>query len=312
MSNFMICVNAVVPIFLLIATGYGAKRAGFIREEEVPRMNAVAFKVFMPLMCFYNLYNSNLSSAVRPGLIAFAVLGVLAAYALSLCYAVLFVRQRNRKGVVIQGIYRSNFLIIGFPFAAGLVGEMDLGVVAVLSAIVVPIFNVLAVVTLEAYNGKTPEIRKLLFEIVKNPLIQGSVVGIVFLAAGIRLPASVEKAVGDLSGIASPLLLFLLGAFFKLGGFRAHIPELMAVCLGRLVVIPALALSAAVWLGFRGIEFVTLLGIFASSTAANSFTMAQQMGGDPDLAGDIVVLTSALCSFTLFAWSLLFKQMGIY
>ena len=152
MSNFMICVNAVVPIFLLIATGYGAKRAGFIREEEVPRMNAVAFKVFMPLMCFYNLYNSNLSSAVRPGLIAFAVLGVLAAYALSLCYAVLFVRQRNRKGVVIQGIYRSNFLIIGFPFAAGLVGEMDLGVVAVLSAIVVPIFNVLAVEVIHWYS----------------------------------------------------------------------------------------------------------------------------------------------------------------
>ena len=66
--------------------------------------------------------------------------------------------------------------------------------------------------------------------------------GIVFLAAGIRLPASVEKAVGDLSGIASPLLLFLLGAFFKLGGFRAHIPELTAVCLGRLVVVPGLAL----------------------------------------------------------------------
>ena len=64
-------------------------------------------------------------------------------------------------------------------------------------------------------------------------------------------------------------------------------------------------------LGFRGVELVSLLGVFASSTAIASFTMAQQMGGDAELAGDIVVSTSALCSFTLFGWSLLFKLTGL-
>ena len=64
-------------------------------------------------------------------------------------------------------------------------------------------------------------------------------------------------------------------------------------------------------MGFRGVELVSLLGIFASSTAIASFTMAQQMGGDAELAGDIVVWTSALCSFTLFGWSLLFKLLAL-
>ena len=71
-------------------------------------------------------------------------------------------------------------------------------------------------------------------------------------------------------------------------------------------------LSLAALLGFRGTEFVTLIALYASSTAVASFTMAEQMGGDAKLAGNIVVVTSACASFTLFFWSLLFKQLGLY
>ena len=65
-------------------------------------------------------------------------------------------------------------------------------------------------------------------------------------------------------------------------------------------------------LGFQGVAFVSLIGVFASPTAVNSFTMAQQMGGDAELAGDIVVSTSALCIVTMFAWSVLFKALGAF
>lgn len=79
-----------------------------------------------------------------------------------------------------------------------------------------------------------------------------------------------------------------------------------------MVIVPALVLRVAIRLGFRGIEFITLLAIFASSTAVASFTMAEQMGGDAALAGDIVVMTSALASLTLFGWSLLFKSLNLF
>ena len=79
-----------------------------------------------------------------------------------------------------------------------------------------------------------------------------------------------------------------------------------------MVIVPALVLGVAIRLGFRGIELITLLAIFASSTAVASFTMAEQMGGDAKLAGNIVVVTSALASLTLFGWSLIFKVLGLY
>lgn len=312
MNSFFVCLNAIVPIFLVMAAGYASKCAGFIKEEHVPWMNKVLFKAFIPTMCFYNIYSSDLSQGIRPFYVAFMVIAILVEYALCLAYGMVFVHDDRRKGVVVQGLYRSNFLFVGIPLAASLLGEGSMGVVAISSAIVAPMFNILAVVTLEAYNGKKPNAKKLLLEILKNPLIIGCALGVLTLALEIHLPAAVESAVSDIGKATSPMLLFLLGAFFRFSGAKDHKKELIAVCVGRLIIIPAIGLTAAALLGFRGVEYVTLLVIFASSSAIASFTMAQQMGGDADLAGDIVVMTSALCSFTLFLWSFLSMQMGMF
>ena len=243
-------------------------------------------------------------------LLVYAVLWVFVEYLLSLGYALLFVKDRSRRGVVIQGLYRSNFVIIGLPIAESLAGG-DLGPVAMLLAVVIPIFNILAVITLAVFNGEKPVLKKVVLDILENPLIIGSAAGIAVLLAGLRLPAALEKVVSQMSNATSPIHLFLLGAFFQFKGMRSHLRELAGVCIGRLVVFPTLFLGLAAAIGFRGVELVSLMGVFASSTAIASFTMAQQMGGDAELAGDIVVSTSALCSFTLFGWSLLFKVLGL-
>ena len=312
MNSFLICLSAIGPIFLSIAAGYAARQFGAVREEDIPRMNAVAFRFFLSCMCFYNVYASDLSSALRPRLIAFTVPGVLIAYGLSLAYGILFVPRPEQRGVMIQGLFRSNYTILGLPLAAGLFGSGEIGVAAVTSAIVVPIFNSLSVITLEVCSGKKPGIRRLLLSVAKNPLILGTAAGLLTLALGIRLPAPVEKAVQMMSQAASPLMLFLLGAFFRFRGLKAHWRQLLAVCFGRLVLIPAIAMSAAAALGFRGIELITLLTVFASSTAVASFPMAQQQGGDAALAGDIVVATSVCASVTLFLWCFLFKSLNFF
>ena len=310
MESFIVCLNAVLPIFLLMAVGYAARCFHLLDRADVAKINKLVFRTFLPVMVFYNIYNSELSSAVRGSLLAYAVLGVLAEFLISSGYALLFVKDSHRRGAVIQGLFRSNFVIIGLPIAESLV-DGDLGPVAMLLAAVVPLYNVLAVITLAIFNGQKPDWKKVLLDILENPLIIGSAVGIAALLAGIRLPAPLEKVVSQMSDATSPMLLFLLGAFFQFRGMRGHVRELAAVCLGRLVVFPALFLGLAAAMGFRGVELVSLLGIFASSTAIASFTMAQQMGGDAELAGDIVVWTSALCSFTLFGWSLLFKLLAL-
>lgn len=311
MDNLILCLSAILPILLLAALGYTAKRAGLIREEDVPRANKWSFAIFMSLMCFYNIYTSDLSSALRPRLIVFTLLAILAEYALSfLCTR--GIKEPARRGVMIQGLFRSNYAILGLPMAAGLAAGGDIGVAAVMGAVVVPCFNVLAVITLSLFNGSKVELRKLLLGIARNPLILGTAAGLLFLLLKIRLPQVLKKPVQDLAKAASPLMLFLMGAFFRFRSDRATRKAASLVCVGRLLVIPALILGLAALLGFRGVELITLLAVFATPTAVASFTMAEQMGGDAELAGSIVVTGSFLSAFTLFVWSFLFKMLNFY
>ena len=312
MENLMISANAVLPMCLVMALGYGTRRLGWIRREEISAINKIAFRIFLPCLLYYNVYCSDLSGSFDPLLMAYAVGGVLLTFGLSLGYTLLTEKLPERRGVMIQGMFRSNYVIMGIPVATALLGADQLGTVSILIAVVVPLFNMLSVVVLEVFRGQKPKPLHILGQIAKNPLVIGSVLGILTLAAGIRLPHILEQTIQNISAIASPLQLFLLGAFFQFSGLKTYRRELMTVSAAKLIVAPGLFLGLGALLGFRGVAFVSLIGVFASPTAVNSFTMAQQMGGDAELAGDIVVTTSAVSVPTMFLWIFLFKSLGVF
>ena len=312
MENLMISANAVLPMCLVMAIGYGTRRLGWIRREEISTINKIAFRIFLPCLLYYNIYCSDLSGSFDPLLMTYAVGGVLLTFGLALGYTLLTEKLPERRGVLIQGMFRSNYVIMGIPVATALLGADQLGTVSILIAVIVPLFNMLAVVVLEVFRGQKPKPLHILCQIAKNPLVIGSVLGILTLVAGIRLPHILEQTIQSVSAIASPLQLFLLGAFFQFSGLKTYRRELVTVSIAKLIVSPGLFLGLGALLGFRGVAFVSLIGIFASPTAVNSFTMAQQMGGDAELAGDIVVTTSAASILTMFLWIFLFKSLGIF
>ena len=312
MENLMISANAVLPMCLVMALGYGTHRLGWLRREEISTINKIAFRIFLPCLLYYNIYCSDLSGSFDPLLMTYAVGGVLLTFGLALGYTLLTEKLPERRGVLIQGMFRSNYVIMGIPVATALLGADQLGTVSILIAVIVPLFNMLAVVVLEVFRGQKPKPLHILGQIAKNPLVIGSVLGILTLVAGIRLPHILEQTIQSVSAIASPLQLFLLGAFFQFSGLKTYRRELVTVSIAKLIVSPGLFLGLGALLGFRGVAFVSLIGIFASPTAVNSFTMAQQMGGDAELAGDIVVTTSAASILTMFFWIFLFKSLGMF
>ncbi|MBQ1459582.1 MAG: AEC family transporter [Oscillospiraceae bacterium] len=312
MESLLVCFRAVVPIFLMMALGYLAQRLGAIRREDVPRMNKIAFRFFLSITLFYSIYKSDISRAVQPKLLLFSVAAVLVEFALAAGFVLLTEKEPEKRGVKIQGLFRSNFVLIGLPLTEALAEGKDIGPVALLIAVVVSLFNAMAVVTLEAFRGNRPPVGKILGNILINPLIIASALGLLFLLTPLRLGTVLESTVRQISGVANPFMLFLLGAFFRFDGLRRYWRDLLEVSIGRLVIIPGVFLTAAWLLGFRGVAFAGLIPMLGSATAVSSFTMVQQLGGDDELAGDIVVITSALCVVTLFFWSFLFKTLGAF
>lgn len=117
---FIVCLNAVLPTFLIMAVGFLARQIRLLNDGDVSTMNNLAFKLFLPVMLFQNIYSSDLASSVKPGLLLYAVVAVLAAYGLSIAYTLLTVKDKSKQSVYIQGIYRSNFVVIGLPLASAL------------------------------------------------------------------------------------------------------------------------------------------------------------------------------------------------
>ncbi len=312
MQALSIAFHAIVPLFLIIAVGYTVKRLGWIGPEEVRRFNKVTFYTFMPVMLFYNIYTSDFSQAVRLPYALFVVGAALGMVAVSFAVTLLAEKMPERRGVMIQAAFRSNFVLLGLPIAAELLPEGNLGVTALMVAIVVPIYNMMSVVVLEYFRGGKPRAGEVLLAVVKNPLILGSVAGLLVQALHITLPEVLVSFAGKMNSAATPLILLLLGASFETREITRYKKELL-VCVGlRLVVFPGAILTLAAALGLRDIEFVTVLAMTAAPTAVNSFNMAQQLGGDSQLAGSAVVVSTAASFFTLFVWITLFKQLGMF
>ena len=311
-SNFIVAVSAVVPMFLLMFIGVLVKKYRLLTDEELNHMNRMVFRVFFFCMMFYNIYTMDVANSFRPGFMAFGALGVLAVFAASTVLVCAFEKENRRRGAMIQAIYRSNFVIMGIPLVGNIFGDAAMSVPAMMIAVIVPIYNVLAVFVLETFRGGTFDFLGILRGVLKNPMIVGAILGAALLLFGIPVPEPILKPVRQVAAATTPVALIILGASFKGGSFHAHLKQLLACIAGRLIVVPAVLLGTAMYLGYRDVELVTLVAIFATPCAVASFAMAQQMGSDAELAGNCVVYTSALSCFTIFGWVFALKNLGMF
>lgn len=317
MENLILSAKVVLPLFLLMALGYILKRIKLMDDVVTKKMNTLVFKVFLPALIISNVYNSEISEVFDARLLIYSISCVVLSFLVLMVIIPLFIKENRKRGVIIQGIFRSNFVIFGVPVCLSLYNGDIPGKVAVLIAIIVPIFNFLAVIALEAFRSESKnapissKIKEITKGILSNPLIISSAIGLLILFSGIKLPSVLEESLGDVAGIATPLALIVLGASMNFGKISNNVKYLVITLLGKLIVLPAIFLFAAVLMGFRSVDLAILLTLFASPTAVSSFTMAQQMDADDELAGQIVVFGTTLCLFTVFLWLFILKQSAL-
>lgn len=314
MESLKLSFEAVMPIFLLMLLGYLLRTFKVADKKAFDTMNRLVFKVFLPVLLFNNIYKTDASEIIRPQLVLFVVLGMLAVFVIGYILIFRITPENSRRGVTLQTFFRSNYAILGIPLVDFICDGKATGLASLMVAVVVPLINVLAVITLERFRGTGEKtgMKALLLGIIKNPLISGCVLGLLFFITGWKLPFVVERAVGDVSKIASPLAIIALGASFTFSSIRGYVKEIVIIVISRLVIVPLLALPLACYLGFGSEEIACLLIIFGGPVAVSSFSMAQQMGGDEHLAAHAVVFTSACCLLTLFVWIYALSALGVF
>lgn len=334
MHIFMTAANAVLPIVLLILLGYRLKQSGFVSADFVKTGNKLVFNVCLPCMLFINVYDIEGFASISWDIVLYAVVMVFVLFVLGMLVAVLTTKSPRQRGPIAQSMFRSNMAIIGLSLASTLGGSEAVAVAAIVSAFTVPLFNVLAVFVLTYFSGEDTkgktDVRKMLMNIVKNPLIISIALGMVCLAIrGIQTRIFGEpvfllkdiqflyKALNNLKSIASPFALLVLGGQFTFSAVRQLWKEITAGTLGRIVLAPVVGLGLAIVLNKLGIiscgvnEYPALIALFGSPTAVSSAVMAGQMGADEQLATQLVVWTSIGSIVTVFAAVCILMGMGL-
>lgn len=311
-DNFIVSLNAVLPTFLLMAAGWLLHRIGLAEERFLKQLNRITFHAFLPVMLFRNIYSADLRSVLNWPVILLAFGSLMALFFLLCLLVPRLVRDNRQKGVVIQGIFRSNYLIFGVSIVTNMFGEEKAALAAMLSAILVPSYNFLAVIVLEVFtNQGRAKPREMALSILKNPLIIAGLLGLLVSLSGFSFPEALDSTFEQLGRIATPLALIVLGGDFRVSALKGRFVKALVVSLVKLIAVPAVMLPIAVAMGLRQEVLVTVLIAWASPTAVSSYIMSQQAGADDQLAGQIVMFSSFLCIFTMFGWIYLLKSAGL-
>lgn len=308
MDSFLVALNAVVPFLCYILFGYVVRHVGLADEDFFKRLNQLVFKAFFPILMFNNMYQIEPGFVPNGKLVAFSVAALLSLIVILYLIVPRLVPGNPQRSVIIQAIYRSNFVLFAIPLTANIFGDDNTTVAAMLVAIIIPIYNMAAVFVLESFRGGRLRLSVLMKNICTNPLILGSMTGLLFFLLRIHLPLCLEKPIEQFANLTTPLGMFVLGGSLHFSKIQGNAKYLVPSLLLKLVIIPAIILMIISTMDFTSLERFVIFTMFATPVAASSYTMAQNMGGDGELAGEFVVLSTALSVITIFLWVFALKM----
>ena len=316
LDNFIYSVNVILPVFIIVILGFILGRTKFIGESFIEPAEKIVFKIALPVMLFLEVAGAEKLSGGDFDLILYCICSVTLVFLAVSLAAIIFVKKEHR-GSFVQGSCRSNFAVLGIPLAISMFGDAGGTAIALVMPFVIIMFNAYSVIILSIFSkgekktGVKETVKRLFANIVTNPLIIAVVLAIPFLYFEIQLPTFADKSLNYISAMTTPLSLICLGANFKLSEMKGRIGVSLIATTLKLVILPAVTVTVAALLGFRNEALGTIFILFGAPSAVSSYIMAKNMKNDSDLAAQILLLSTMICLFTVFAGVFVLKNLEL-
>lgn len=317
LDSLIFSINTVFPIFIIVILGAALKRTNFLSDKFFSDSERFVFKVALPSMLFLEVSRANPSELFDAGFIGYCVLGIVLTFLIPCAIVPLFVKSNDKRGAFIQGVYRSNFAILGTTLAANMFGDDGVAQIAMVMPFAITLFNVFAVLILSIYAPEDKKLTKkqffknILKNVVTNPLIIAVVLALPFLLTPLELPSLFSKSLTYLSNMSMPLALMSLGANFTLESLRGRWSLALIASTLKTIVVPLCMVLPAIALGYRGVQLGTVFILFGGPAAVSSYIMAKNMDSDYELAGQILLFTTLMCVATIFAGVFTLRLCGL-
>lgn len=312
MSNLIFCLNATIPVFLLMVLGMIFYKMHIFSDAFVKSMNSFVFKIALPVLVFKELSTQDFFSMWDGRFVLFCFFATVGSITIAVLLSFIF-KDSSIRGEFAQSAYRSSAALLGISFIQNIYGNAGMAPMMIIGS--VPLYNIMAVILLAFLRPEREKMsRKLLthtiIDIFKNPILIGIFIGMLWSVLQIPQPVILQKTVTHIANLATPLGLMAMGASFHAGAALSTLKPALTATFCKLVLWCAILLPLAVYLGFGDDKLVAILIMAGSPTTVSCFVMAKNMGHKGNVTSTVVMLTTILSAFTLTLWLFVIKTLG--
>ena len=303
----------LLPVFLLIAAGYLARRMNFPGEGFWNQAAKLTYWVFVPALLIRVLAKIKLEA----DWFSISFMAITAICGTALISWLLYLMHRKLRtdpggqaldgpgfSSVLQGAVRHN-TYIALALAAGAFDEQELAYLIILLAITTPLVNIIAVLGLISYGRSTRESEakrrqsEAFKALMTNPFILACALGLFLGYYELQLPDLLNETIDLLAQPALSLGLLVVGAGLRLKGLLPRWPLLVSASSLRLLLYPGIALGLSDLFAVNDQQFAALMLFAALPTASSAYVLALEMGGDEQLMAEIITVQTLLSALTM-------------
>ncbi len=277
--------SSLFPVVLLIAIGFVAGRAGWIRPAATKDLSNLVFMVLTPALLFRSM------SAVRLEQLDFGPIGIYLAATMLLYGIVLLWRGMTRRTAVLAlAMTYGNNVMIGVPLVGLAYGRDGLVILLTLISVHALVLLTLATVVLEiavarehagsAAGAAGRDLWRTALRAVRNGIIHPVplpiIAGLLFAGVGGTLPAVVDQPLQLLGNAFGPMALLLVGLTLTRVQIGTHLRGALALTVMKNLALPVIVAALSWLLGLRGLALSVMVMAAAMPMGANVFMFSQR------------------------------------
>lgn len=317
LANLLFCLNATIPLFLLLILGMIFTKLNIFDEVFIAKLNSFVFQIALPVLVFYDLCKEDFYSLWDSRFVLFCFIATALSIALT-CAIAFLLQDKSIRGEFIQSAYRSSAAILGIALIQNLYGSSGMAPLMIIGS--VPLYNIMAVVILSFFqpqhgteHGALDKKRLVSagIGILKNPILWGVFLGLFWALLNLPMPQILDRTLENIGRLATPLGLLSMGAAFDIKKALKSAKSAGLAAFIKLIGLGLIFVPIAVCLGFTGDKLVSILIMCCSSTTVSCYVMAKNMGHEGTLTSSTVMLTTFFLAFTLTGWLFVLKTMGL-
>lgn len=298
-------ITTILPIFLIITLGWGARKKGFITPEFLEPANKLVYFLSIPAMIFSSIAKTSFHEQFDGKVLSLTLFAVAIIYFTAYIISRLMEMMPDRAGAYIQCSGQGNVGYIGLPIAFYYLGESGLAKAGIIVGFLMILQNILSVVSLQLHDvsgNQLPGIKSLMAKLLGNPVIIGAMSGIMVSILEIPIPQVIVRSLDILGGLAPPMALLLIGASLSIKLMRTYMRPTFGAVVLKLLLLPMIGMLFFSLFNLVADDYLPALILLCSPTATVTYVMTREMHSDANFAVATISTSTLFSSITIMIW----------